>query len=321
MPKAWWWVASKRTRLVKSWHWFCNSVNYFEPRVQCICNIHVYSVYIYRICDMYAPISFWFSRSHANLCDLTWKNMISWQVFPHFVRCLVVGVVDFHLGRRKSVLDFIVRLQGQERFILQQWLFNFWVFSYRLWRDQPATGHPGTEKIRRIHKLGTSWLLEFNLKLSPWIGSVSKLEAPQDHWFPSKYQSFLYDFGVSHLKEIVFFGGLIYFLCSSHFVILSSPRPHCPKWPKTWHPVRLRAFDIGGRWTIFKWVRTCQRCGSSWDCSHLLAACVGMLNLPVKSHFDVEKPWFPRGTWSKTRGGFPHPRQRWHPGVASQMNS
>lgn len=41
------------------------------------------------------------------------------------------GVVDFHLGRRKSVLDFIVRLQGQERFILQQWLFNFWVFSYR----------------------------------------------------------------------------------------------------------------------------------------------------------------------------------------------
>ncbi|CAJ1339367.1 unnamed protein product [Effrenium voratum] len=41
------------------------------------------------------------------------------------------GVVDLHLQRRQSVLDFIVRLQGQERVILQQWLFNFWVFTYR----------------------------------------------------------------------------------------------------------------------------------------------------------------------------------------------
>lgn len=40
-------------------------------------------------------------------------------------------MVDYHLARRKSVLDFIIRLQGQERLVLQQWLFNFWVFTYR----------------------------------------------------------------------------------------------------------------------------------------------------------------------------------------------
>ena len=39
--------------------------------------------------------------------------------------------MDLHLAKRKSVLDFIGRLQSQERVILQQWLFNFWVFSYR----------------------------------------------------------------------------------------------------------------------------------------------------------------------------------------------
>ena len=75
----------------------------------------------------------------------------------------LVGVVDFHLGRRKSVLDFIVRLQGQERFILQQWLFNFWVFSYRHCRFVSARARvkPSSGWFRRLNlpwgKLGWMW--------------------------------------------------------------------------------------------------------------------------------------------------------------------
>jgi hypothetical protein len=68
----------------------------------------------------------------------------------------LVGVVDFHLGRRKSVLDLIVRLQGQERFILQQWLFNFWVFSYRphsAWEIKQLGTLPTNESWDIIEKI------------------------------------------------------------------------------------------------------------------------------------------------------------------------
>jgi len=66
------------------------------------------------------------------------------------------GVVDFHLARRKSVLDFIVRLQGQERFILQQWLFNFWVFSYR-------------ERKSRMEKMSQSVLATGDDMVTPFL--------------------------------------------------------------------------------------------------------------------------------------------------------
>eukprot|EP00438_Fugacium_kawagutii_P012358 Skav200004 [mRNA] locus=scaffold4475:43214:44250:+ [translate_table: standard] len=66
------------------------------------------------------------------------------------------GVVDFHLARRKSVLDFIVRLQGQERLILQQWLFNFWVFSYR-------------ERKSRMEKMSQSVLATPDDMVTPFL--------------------------------------------------------------------------------------------------------------------------------------------------------
>ncbi|CAE7628729.1 FIM3 [Symbiodinium necroappetens] len=65
-------------------------------------------------------------------------------------------VVDLHLARRKSVLDFIVRLQGQERLILQQWLFNFWVFTYR-------------ERKARMEKMSTSVLAVPDDLVTPFL--------------------------------------------------------------------------------------------------------------------------------------------------------
>ena len=67
-----------------------------------------------------------------------------------------VEVVDLHLARRKSVLDFIVRLQGQERLILQQWLFNFWVFTYR-------------ERKARMEKMSTSVLAVPDDLVTPFL--------------------------------------------------------------------------------------------------------------------------------------------------------
>ena len=65
-------------------------------------------------------------------------------------------VVDTHLARRKSVLDFIVRLQGQERLILQQWLFNFWVFTYR-------------ERRARMEKMSSSVLAVPDDLVTPFL--------------------------------------------------------------------------------------------------------------------------------------------------------
>jgi len=44
--------------------------------------------------------------------------------------------VDDHLVKRRNVITFIDNLQIDERYILQQWLFQFWVITFRLRQEK-----------------------------------------------------------------------------------------------------------------------------------------------------------------------------------------
>eukprot|EP00928_Gymnodinium_smaydae_P039702 TRINITY_DN27059_c0_g1_i1.p1 TRINITY_DN27059_c0_g1~~TRINITY_DN27059_c0_g1_i1.p1 ORF type:complete len:1218 (-),score=337.57 TRINITY_DN27059_c0_g1_i1:5-3658(-) len=45
-------------------------------------------------------------------------------------------VVEGHFARREKVLNFIIRLQGEERYVLRSWLFKFWAFSFKKRRQR-----------------------------------------------------------------------------------------------------------------------------------------------------------------------------------------
>eukprot|EP00971_Amphidinium_carterae_P148235 2938327-Amphidinium_carterae.1 len=46
--------------------------------------------------------------------------------------------VKAHMERRQKILDFLVRLQREERLVLQQWLFRFWQMTYQYRRSRIA---------------------------------------------------------------------------------------------------------------------------------------------------------------------------------------